>query len=128
MRRVFRTRTFTRWMKKTGLTDDDLCVAVAEMIGGLVDADLGGHVVKKRVALPGRGKRGGARTIVATKMADRWFFLYGFGKNERASIDKDELKVLQEVAKELLEFDDRQLATALSAGEIVEVCDGNDEA
>lgn len=61
-------------------------------------------------------------------MADRWFFLYGFGKNERANIDKDELKVFQEVAKELLGFDDRQLAPALSAGEIVEVCDGNDKA
>ena len=83
MRRVFRTRTFTRWMRKAGLTDDALCDAVSEMAQGLVDADLGGHVVKKRVALPGQGKRGGARTIVATKMADRWFFLYGFGKNER---------------------------------------------
>ena len=65
---------------------------------------------------------------MATKMTDRWFFLYGFGKNERANIDKDELKVFQEVAKELLGFDDRQLATALIAGEIVEACNGNDEA
>jgi hypothetical protein len=105
MKRVFRTRTFTRWMKKAGLTDDALCDAVSEMAQGLVDADLGGHVVKKRVALPGQGKRSGARTIVATKMAEHWFFLYGFGKNERANIDKDELKVLQEVAKELLGFD-----------------------
>jgi hypothetical protein len=114
-------------MRKAGLTDDALCEAVAEMVQGLIDADLGGHVVKKRVALPGQGKRGGARTIVATKLADRWFFLYGFGKNERANIDKDELKVLQEVAKDLLGFDDRQLATALAAGEIVEVCNGNDQ-
>lgn len=114
-------------MRKAGLTDDALYEAVSEMAQGLVDADLGGHVVKKRVALPGQGKRGGARTIVATKLAGRWFFLYGFGKNERANIDKDELKMLQEVAKELLEFDDRQLATALAAGEIVEVCNDNDE-
>lgn len=127
MRRVFRTRTFTRWMRKAGLTDDALCEAVSEMVQGLVDADLGGHVVKKRVALPGQGKRGGARTIVATKLADRWFFLYGFGKNERANIDKDELKMLQEVAKEFLGFDDRQLTAALAAGEIVEVCNGNDQ-
>lgn len=128
MRRVFRTRTFTRWMAKAGLTDEALCEAVAEMGQGLVDADLGGHVVKKRVELPGQGKRGGARTIVATKLAERWFFLYGFGKNERANIDQDELKVFREMAKELLGFDDRQLATALMAGEIVEVCHGNDEA
>ncbi|HSQ06627.1 MAG TPA: type II toxin-antitoxin system RelE/ParE family toxin [Chromatiaceae bacterium] len=125
---VYRTRTFTRWMHKAGLTDEALCHAVAEMQQGLVDADLGGHVVKKRVALPGQGKRGGARTIVATKMADRWFFLYGFGKNERANIGNDELKMFQEVAKELLGFDDRQLLVALTAGEILEVCDGNDKA
>ncbi|BBD78362.1 type II toxin-antitoxin system RelE/ParE family toxin [Hydrogenophilus thermoluteolus] len=127
MRRVFRTRTFTRWMRRTGLTDEALCDAVSEMVQGLIDADLGGHVVKKRVALPGQGKRGGARTIVATKLADRWFFLYGFGKNERANIDKDELKVLQEVAEDLLGFDDRQLAIALTSGEIVEICNGNDQ-
>lgn len=114
-------------MQKTGLTDDALCDAVSEMVQGLIDADLGGHVVKKRVALPGQGRRGGARTIVATKLDDRWFFLYGFGKNERVNIDKGELKMLQEVAKDLLGFDDRQLVTALTVGEIVEVCNGNDQ-
>lgn len=114
-------------MQKTGLADGSLYQAVSEMARGLVDADLGGNVVKKRVALPGRGKRGGARTIVATNWGDRWFFLYGFGKNERANIDKDELKFFQEVAKELLEFDDQRIANALSAGEIVEVFHGNDE-
>lgn len=114
-------------MRKAGLSDDALCEAFSEMVQGLIDADLGGHLVKKRVALPGQGKRGGARTIVATKMADRWFFLYGFSKNERANIDLDELKILQEVAKELLGFDDLQLAAALELGEIVEICNGNDK-
>jgi len=120
-RRIFRTRTFSRWMRQSGITDDALRKAVSEMAHGLVDADLGGYLVKKRVVLSGRGKRGGARTIVATKLADRWFFLYGFSKNERANIDRAELKMLQEAAKEFLNFDDGQLATALAAGEIVEV-------
>ncbi|MEX0739721.1 MAG: type II toxin-antitoxin system RelE/ParE family toxin [Pseudohongiella sp.] len=128
MRRVFKTRTFARSMKKAELSDADLWGAVEEMSQGLIDADLGGDILKKRVALPGQGKRGGARTIVATQMAGRWFFLYGFKKKERSSIDKDELKALQEVAKELLGFDDRQLAIALAAGEIVEVCDDSDKA
>ncbi len=128
MRRVFRTRTFGRWMRKVGLADAALRSAVAEMTQGLVDADLGGHLVKKRVALSGQGKRGGARTIVATKLEDRWFFLYGFSKNERANIDRDELKIFQEIAKELLGLDDRQLEIALSIDEIVEVCDGDGKA
>ena len=127
MRRVFRTKTFTRWMRKTGLTDTALCAAVYEMSEGLIDADLGGSVLKKRISLPGQGKRGGARTLVATKMANRWFYLYGFSKNERVNISQDELRVLQEIAKDLLGFDERQLATALSSGEIVEICDGNDQ-
>ena len=126
--RVFRTRTFARWMKKSGLTDEALRVAAVEMSRGLIDADLGGYVVKKRVALPGQGKRGGARAIVASRMAGRWFFLYGFSKNERSSIDTDELRALQEVAKELVGFDDRQLAAALAAGELMEIGGGNDQA
>lgn len=115
-------------MKKVGLTDETLWAAVEEMSQGLIDADLGGHVVKKRIALPGQGKRGGARTIVATEMAGRWFFLYGFSKNQRSNIDKDELRVLQEVARELLGFDDRQLAIALATGEMVEIYDVDDKA
>ena len=66
MRRVFKTRHFSRWMRKTELTDSALCAAVSEMAAGLIDADLGGGAVKKRVALPGRGKSGSARTLVAT--------------------------------------------------------------
>lgn len=60
MSRIFRTRTFSRWMRKIGFTDGALRGAVSEMDKGLVDADLGGHVLKKRIALPGQGKRGGA--------------------------------------------------------------------
>jgi hypothetical protein len=126
--RVFKTRAFCRSMKRSGMTDGALWAAVLEMTQGLIDADLGGHVVKKRIAVTGQGKRGGARTIVATKLAERWFFIYGFRKNERANIDKDELRALQEVAKDLLGLDDRQLDIALQAGEIVEVRDGDEKA
>ncbi len=121
MNRVFRTRSFTRWMRKAGLTDEVLCVAVSEMAQGLIDADLGGHLVKKRLALPGQGKRGGARTIVATKMADRWFFVLGFAKNERANIEAAELKALQELAKHYLGFDDLQIERAIDSGVLTEV-------
>ncbi len=70
MRRVFKTRHFSRWMRKTDLIDDALCAAVSEM-----DADLGGGIVKKRIALPSRGKSGGTRTLVATNKDNRWFFV-----------------------------------------------------
>ena len=115
-------------MRGSGLTDSDLNVAVSEMADGLIDADLGGHLFKKRVALPGRGKRGGARTIVAAKLPDRWFFLFGFEKNERTNIDKDELRMLREIAAELLGFSDRKLSEAIANNEIIEVVDESDKA
>lgn len=108
-------------MRKSGLSDDALATAVDEMAHGLIDAELGGHLVKKRLPLPGQGKRGGARTIVATRFGGRWFFLFGFGKNERDNIDDQELKALLAIAKDWLDLDDALLSVALREGNITEV-------
>ena len=118
---VFATKTFARWMRKNKVAQEDLLDATKEMVSGLIDADLGGYVVKKRLALRGRGKSSGARTIVATKFGVRWFFLFGFDKNERSNIDSDELKSLQQLTLTLLSFDTTQLATALSDGQLIEL-------
>jgi hypothetical protein len=126
MSRVFKTRTFNRWMRKAALSDRHLCKAVTEMERGLIDADLGGHVVKKRIALPGRGKSGSTRTLVGTNYKGRWFFLFGFDKNERANISADELTVLQEIARTFLALKDNQIATALATGELLEICDDDE--
>ena len=118
---VFAIKTFARWMRKNKVTQEDLLDATKEMVNGLIDADLGGYVVKKRLALHGRGKSSGARTIVATNFGERWFFLFGFEKNERSNIDRDELKSLQQLALTLLSFDASQLETAAIAGQLVEL-------
>ena len=86
MKRILKTRTFDRWLRKTLLSNTALLKAIAGMERGLVDADLGGNVYKKRVALPGRGKSGSTRTLIATTREDRWIFMYGFEKNERENI------------------------------------------
>ena len=122
MRRVFKTRHFNRWMRKSGLSDRALCQAVEEMARGLIDADLGGGLVKKRVGLPGRGKRGGARTLVATNKGNRWFFVFGFEKNERANIGDEELEALQDIAADLLARTARQLNEALEDDSLQEIC------
>ena len=122
MRRVLKTRTFARWARKAGLPDVTLCEAVTEMAAGLVDADLGGNVYKKRVAVPGRGKRSGGRVLIGTNLGDRWFFLFGFAKNERATIDDRELAALQKVAAALLLLGAQLLERALEAGELTEIC------
>ncbi|HEX7326005.1 MAG TPA: type II toxin-antitoxin system RelE/ParE family toxin [Rhodanobacteraceae bacterium] len=125
MSRSFKTRTFQRWLRKSGLTDDALVDAVIEMERGLVDADLGGHLVKKRVALPQRGKRGSTRTIVGTNFQGRWFFLYGFEKSERSNIDQRELGALQGVARDLLALGDEQIEAAIRDGTLLEIIHGN---
>lgn len=122
MERVFKTRHFIRWMRKTELTDSALCSAILEMSQGLIDADLGGSIVKKRVGLAGRGKRGGARTLIATNKGSRWFFVYGFEKNERANITDDELAALQDIAHELLTRTSQQLDKATEDGSLQEIC------
>lgn len=122
MKRVFKTRHFSRWMRKTELTNIALCSAVAEMAQGLIDADLGGGVVKKRVGLAGRGKSGGARTLVATNKGNRWFFVFGFEKSSRANIAPDELDALQNIAHELLARTGSQLDLAVSDLTLEEIC------
>lgn len=122
MSRVFKTRHFCRWMRKTELSDDALCKAVMEMEKGLIDANLGGHILKKRVALPGKGKRGSLRTLVATRKAETWFFLYGYEKNERANISDDELEALQEIAAQLVVRTPAQLDEAVRDGSLQEIC------
>lgn len=78
--RLFKTWTFHRWASRAGLTDGELFQGVEEMRAGLIDAYLGGGVVKKRIRRPGQGKRGSYRTLLATNLRDRWLFLFGFAK------------------------------------------------
>lgn len=119
--RIYKMKVFDRWLKKTELTDADLIQAVNEMNNGLIDADLGEQVFKKRIALPGRGKRSGVRTLVASKIQDQWFFLYGFAKNERDNISDQELRVLQAIASSWLEQEQHLLQRAIESGELKEV-------
>jgi hypothetical protein len=122
MKRVFKTRYFTRWMRKTSLSNEALCKSVAEMERGLIDADLGGGVFKKRVALPGRGKRGSTRTLIVTNKSDRWFFVVGFEKNVRANVSAEELKALQNIAADLLKLSSSELDLQVEDGTLQEIC------
>ena len=107
------------------LSIDALCNAIQEMERGLIDANLGGGLVKKRVALPGRGKSGSTRTLVATNQLDRWFFIFGFEKNDRDNINAKELKALKTLAADLLRLSSAQIATAITAKALQEICHEN---
>jgi len=118
---IFKTRHFARWARKSGLADSLLKKAVLEIQCGLLEADLGGGIVKKRIALTGRGKRGSTRTLLATNWNDRWFFVYGFEKNERANISENELESLKKLARSLLGLTDTQIAAAIEEDFLMEV-------
>jgi hypothetical protein len=124
--RILKNKTFSKWAAKEGISDGALAMAVEEMARGLVDADLGGHVFKKRVATEGRGKSSGVRTLLAYKAGDKAFFVYGFAKNARANIKADELDGLKKLAKELLGYTDRQLEQAIGNSALIEV-NGDEE-
>ena len=109
-------------MRKSSLTNEVLCAAVREMSAGLVDADSGGGVLKKRIALPGRGKRGSVRTLVATRKGAHWFFVFGFEKSERDSITREELRHLRDLGASLLGLSHRELGIAITDGAIEEIC------
>ncbi len=126
MRRVFKTRHFSRWMRKTQLTDAALCTAVSEMENGLIDAELGGGLVKKRVALPGRGKSSSTRTLVATNKGNRWYFVFGFEKNDRANVSAKELEALQAIAGDLLKLSSAVLDANVENEALQEICHDQD--
>ena len=119
--RIFKTRWFHRWAKKEKITDATLLEVVDEMEQGLIDADLGGHVFKKRVAIQGSGKSGGVRTLIAYQVNEKAFFVYAFAKNKQANISKKELAALQTVASTFLAHDDEMLLHLMNIEEIVEV-------
>src|SRR5574342_691141 len=102
MVRIFKTKAFTRFANKAHVGNDSLCGAVRDAERGLVAAELGGGVIKQRIARPGQGKSGGFRTLILFKAGTRAVFVHGFAKNARDNIEKDELAALKKLAAELL--------------------------
>lgn len=118
---VFKNKAFGKWASKEGVSDGALLAAVEEIAYGLVDADLGGQMFKKRVAIGGRGKSGGVRTLLAYRAGDKAFFVYGFSKNVRANISAKELKALKLYADTLLSYSKAELKKAVRGGALIEV-------
>src|SRR5713101_7929729 len=103
--RVFKNKAFSRFARKARLDDLVLCNSIREAELGLIAANLGGGVIKQRIARSGQGKSGGLRTIVVFRLRERAIFVYGFAKNERDNIEEDELLALKKLASELLAYD-----------------------
>jgi hypothetical protein len=125
--RVFKTKVFARFARRQGLDDESLCEAVNRAVRGLIDADLGGGLIKQRIPRRGRGRSGGFRAVIVWRRKDRGVFVHGFAKNERENIDDADLADLKELAALLLSYGGRQLDEAVTAGELMEVSCGGQE-
>jgi len=121
--RIFKNAWFERFARKQTIQDAALRDAVHRAERGLVDADLGGGVIKQRVARPGEGRSGGYRTLILYRQAHRAFFVYGFAKSHQANISDEEEAAFKKAARHVLELTDQQLATLIRNGQFSEVDD-----
>jgi hypothetical protein len=118
---VFATKPFARFVRREGILARSLLEAIERAERGSVDADLGGGLIKQRVARPGKGRSGGYRTIIAFRAGKRAVFLFGFAKSQRENLTDDELAVAERLGAKWLGANAAQSARAVSDGEIKEV-------
>ena len=111
--RIFKNKWFARFARKERISDASLCEVVNEADKGNIDADLGGGVIKQRIARPNQGKSGGYRSIIYYRRGDKAFFVYGWSKSERANIDEDEEKEFKRQAKLTLALNNEQIVKLL---------------
>ncbi|MDR3763495.1 MAG: type II toxin-antitoxin system RelE/ParE family toxin [Acidobacteriota bacterium] len=119
--RIFKNRWFARYARREHIPDESLREAVARAERGLIDADLGGGLIKQRVARKGQGRSGGYRMLLAYRTRERSVFFYAFAKNERDNIEPDELQSAREIAAHWLAADAKEITKAITEGKLEEV-------
>jgi len=115
------TKHFSKWASKQNIPETELSRALEEIQAGQFEANLGGHIYKKRVRFEGQGKSGSGRTIVCYKKNDKAIFIHGFSKNEKSNLSKKELFALKEFAKILVGLSEEKIKKAIKAGDFLEV-------
>lgn len=113
MKKKLSTKWFKKWSKKANLSNQNMLEAIKNLEAGLSTADLGNHLYKVRIKRASSGKSSGFRTIILYKEKDRAIFLYGFGKNEKANINKAELRYFKKLGNDLLALTLDQLKQAI---------------
>lgn len=123
--RIFTRKPFARFQRRERIADAALTDAVRAIAEGRIDADLGGGLIKQRIARRGQGRRGGYRVVIAYRHSDRAVFLYGFAKSDRDNMDDDELEEFRRQGRIWLSLNDQRLTEAIADKELREV--SNDE-
>jgi hypothetical protein len=118
---ILKSKWFERFARKERIEDVSLRDAVSRAERGQIDADLGGGVIKQRIARPGQGKSKGYRTVILFRHAERAVFIYGFPKSQRANIGADEVEQFKEAARHVLSLTSKQVAELVARADFVEV-------
>lgn len=118
---VYKNKPFARFARKAGITDADLWKAARLANQGVIDADLGGGVIKQRIARAGKGKSGGSRSIILFRKEDRAVFIYGFEKKNMANIGPTDLDAFRKLASIILDSTDDQIAERVEEGSLIKV-------
>jgi hypothetical protein len=119
--RVFKNAWFGRFARREKIKDAALKDAVARAEKGVIDADLGGGVIKQRLARPSQGKSGGYRSIIIFRKGERAFFVYGFAKSDRDNLEPDETVAFKKSAKAFFALSEKQLNALLKEAALTEV-------
>ena len=114
--RIFRNQWITKFAKKHKSSDSELIEAVERADDGLIDADLGGGVIKQRIARQGQGRSGGYRSLIFFRHGERAFFMTAFAKNDRENITDKELAELKKAAAIILAMTETDIEQAKSNG------------
>ena len=119
--RIYQNKVFLRFVNKSGIDNSALCKAIREAEGSLIAADLGGGLIKQRIARPGQGKSGGFRVLIVLMAGVKALFIHGFAKNEESNISRSELSALKKLAAELIALTDAEVARAVALEALIEV-------
>ena len=118
---VYKSKSFSRFARKARISDTDLWTSALLANTGRIDADLGGGVIKQRIARVGEGKSGGSRSIVLFRKEDRAVFVYGFEKKDRANLKSDELEAFRELALLILGYTEAEIAKQVQVGALIQI-------
>lgn len=119
--KIYKNAWFERFARKENIQDDTLRGVIHKIENGIVDADLGGGLLKQRIAGPGRGKAKGYRVIILIRKGDKAFFVYGFAKKDRANINKEEKELFKKMAGHVLSLSDSQISALVAKGQFKEI-------
>ena len=125
--RVFTNAWFGRFARKEKIAANVLWDAVERAERGLIDADLGGGVIKQRISRPGSGKSAGYRTVLLYRRGEKAFFVFGFPKSAQDNMRDDEEEQFKKAAKVILALSDEQLLKWVEGGQLEEVSRNGEE-